>query len=67
MPVPVPLWGQARGVRGCAWSHWNRLSAVSSAMPMPPAPTRPSTADSRTLMSQRSSTMDQNEGRICGQ
>ncbi|KAG0921878.1 hypothetical protein G6F61_014587 [Rhizopus arrhizus] len=48
-------------------SHWNRFNAVSSAMPMPPAPTRPSTADSRTLMSQRSSTMDQNAGRICGQ
>src|SRR5690554_7321969 len=32
-----------------------------------PISTSPSTADSRTLMSQRSSTIDQNAGRICGQ
>src|SRR5438067_1809664 len=38
-----------------ARSHWKRLSAVSSAMPTPPAPTKPRTADSRTLISQRNS------------
>src|SRR5205085_6408363 len=50
-----------------ARSHWKRLSAVSSAMPTPPAPTKPSTADSRTLMSQRKRTMPQKAGRTCGQ
>ena len=34
---------------------------------MPPAPTSPSTADSRTLMSKRNNAIDQNAGRICGQ
>src|SRR5205814_3623467 len=48
-------------------SHWKRLSAASSVMPMPPAPTRPSTADSRTLISQRNSAIDQNAGLTCGQ
>jgi hypothetical protein len=48
-------------------SHWKRFIALSSAMPMPPAPTRPSTADSRTLMSQRNSAIDQNAGLTCGQ
>jgi hypothetical protein len=48
-------------------SHWKRLSAASSAMPMPPAPTSPRTADSRTLMSQRNSAIDQNAGFTCGQ
>src|SRR5690606_4988538 len=48
-------------------SHWNRSIALFNAMPMPPAPTSPSTADSRTLISQRSSTMDQKAGLICGQ
>src|SRR5690348_16736149 len=47
--------------------HWNRLSAASSVMPIPPAPTRPRTADSRTLMSQRNSAIDQNAGLTCGQ
>src|SRR5436190_24391250 len=50
-----------------ARSHWKRFSAVSRAMPTPPAPTKPSTADSRTLISQRKSTMPQNAGRTCGQ
>ena len=36
-------------------------------MPIPPAPTRPSTEDSRTLMSQRSSMMDQKAGLTAGQ
>src|SRR6266851_4243458 len=46
--------------------HWNRLSAESSVMPMPPAPTSPRTADSRTLMSQRNRAIDQNAGLTCG-
>src|SRR2546425_7702820 len=47
--------------------HWNRLSAESSVMPMPPAPTSPRTADLRTLMSQRNKAIDQNAGLTCGQ
>src|SRR5450830_684551 len=47
--------------------HWNRFNAVSSTMPIPPAPTMPSTADSRTLISQRNRMMDRNDGFSCGQ
>ena len=44
----------------------NTLSEDSSARPSPPAPTRPSTVDSRTLMSQRNRQIDANTGTICG-
>ena len=47
--------------------HWNRFIAESSVIPMPPAPTRPSTADSRTLMSHRNNAIDQKAGLTCGQ
>src|SRR5262245_29566082 len=50
-----------------ACSQYRFDSAVSSAMPRPPPPTRPSTADSRTLMSQRNIAMARKAGFTCGQ
>ena len=49
------------------WVQRNRSMAVSKAMPIPPAPTRPMTADSRTLMSHRNRVMPQKAGETCGQ
>ena len=40
--------------------------AALSGRPMPPAPTRPSTVDSRMLMSQRNTVMPANAGSTCG-
>jgi hypothetical protein len=48
-------------------SQWNRFRAVSSAIPIPPAPTRPITADSRTLIPHLKRAIPQNAGATCGQ
>src|SRR4029079_18179940 len=48
---------------------WVQASVVIAALrgrPMPPAPTRPSTVDSRMLMSQRNTEMPANAGITCG-
>ena len=46
--------------------HASVFSDASSCRPMPPAPTRPSTVDSRMLMSQRNTLMPANAGSTCG-
>ena len=48
------------------WVHASVEIELSSCRPMPPAPTSPSTVDSRMLMSQRNTEMPANAGMICG-
>jgi len=48
------------------WGQASVFSDDDSCSPMPPAPTKPSTVDSRMLMSQRNTAMPAKAGRICG-
>src|SRR6266404_6267816 len=48
------------------WVQASMVIAALSGSPMPPAPTRPSTVDSRMLMSQRNTEMPANAGRTSG-
>jgi hypothetical protein len=48
------------------WVQASEVSAALSCRPMPPAPTRPTTVDSRMLMSQRNTAMPAKAGSTCG-
>src|SRR5215472_9958882 len=48
------------------WVQASVVIAALSGRPMPPAPTSPSTVDSRMLMSQRNTETPANVGRTCG-
>src|SRR5262245_19524655 len=48
------------------WVQASMVIAALSGSPMPPAPTRPSTVDSRMLMSQRNTETPANAGMTCG-